>query len=111
MEIPLLAGRKFTKWDDARAPRIAVVNQSFAREFFPNESPIGKRFTFYGDKPDEYEIVGLVKDAKYRRQRDDAPPTTYLPWRQAEHNLIGSATVEMRFTGDPSATVAAVPPA
>src|SRR5262245_40874710 len=96
MEIPLLAGRKFTRRDDAPAPRIAVVNQSFAREFFPNESPIGKRFTFYGKKPDEYEIVGLVQDAKYRRQRDDAPPTAYLPWRQ-NARMLGAATVEMRF--------------
>jgi predicted permease len=108
MEIPLLAGRAFTKQDDARAPKVVVVNQSFAREFFPNESPIGKRFTLNDKKPDEYEIVGLVKDAKYRRQRDDAPPTTYLPWRQDEHKLMARATVEMRFTGDPNATIAAV---
>jgi predicted permease len=107
MEIPLLAGRAFTKRDDARAPKVAVVNQSFAKEFFPNESPIGKRFTFDTKKPDEYEIVGLVKDAKYRRQRDDAPPTTYLPWRQNLRDM-DRATVEMRFTGDPNATIAAV---
>jgi predicted permease len=106
MEIQLLAGRAFTKRDDARAPRVAVVNQSFAKEFFPNENPIGKRFTFHGKKPDEYEIVGLVEDAKYRRQRDDAPPTTYLPWRQ-DARMMDQATVEMRFTGDPSATIAA----
>jgi len=106
MEIQLLAGRAFTKRDDALAPRVAVVNQSFAKEFFPNENPIGKRFTFYGKKPDEYEIVGLVKDAKYRRQRDDAPPTTYLPWRQ-DARMMDQATVEMRFTGDPNATIAA----
>ncbi|HEY6401266.1 MAG TPA: FtsX-like permease family protein, partial [Blastocatellia bacterium] len=105
MEIPLLAGRAFTKRDDARALKVVVVNQSFAKEFFPNESPIGKRFTFDDKKPDEYEIVGLVKDAKYRRQRDDAPPTAYLPWRQ---DVMGRATVEMRFTGDPNATIAAV---
>ena len=107
MEIPLLAGRAFTKRDDARAPKVVVVNQSFASEFFPNESPIGKRFTFDVKKLDEYEIVGLVKDAKYRRQRDDAPPTAYLPWRQDVREM-GSATVEMRFTGDPNATIAAV---
>jgi predicted permease len=107
MEIPLLAGRAFTKRDDTRAPKVAVVNQSFAKEFFPNESPIGKRFSLDDDKPDEYEIVGLVKDAKYRRQRDDAPPTAYLPWRQDPRDM-GRATVEMRFKGDPNATIAAV---
>src|SRR6266545_1650311 len=107
MEIPLLAGRAFTKRDDARAPKVAVVNQSFAREFFPNESPIGKRFTLDQKKPDEYEIVGLVKDAKYRRQRDDAPPTTYLPWRQGMSWMTG-AMFYLRTTGDPTAMVAAV---
>ena len=107
MEIPLLAGRTFTKQDGARAPNVVVVNQSFAKEFFPNESPIGKRLSFDPEKPDEYEIVGLVKDAKYRRQRDDAPPTTYMPWRQNLRDL-DRATVEMRFTGDPNATIAAV---
>jgi predicted permease len=107
MEIPLLAGSAFTKRDDARAPKVAVVNQSFAKEFFFNESPIGKRFTLDSKKPDEYEIVGLVKDAKYRRQRDDAPPTAYLPWRQNLRDM-DRATVEMRFTGDPNATIAAV---
>src|SRR5262249_3414245 len=107
MEIPLLAGRAFTKQDDARAPKVVVVNQSFASEFFPNESPIGKRFTFDSKKPAEYEIVGLAKDAKYRRQRDDAPPTAYLPWRQSLR-AMDRATVEMRFTGDPNATIAAV---
>jgi predicted permease len=107
MEIPLLAGRTFTKHDDERAPKVVVINQSFAKEFFPNESPVGKRFTFDRKKPDEYEIVGLVKDAKYRRQRDDAPPTTYMSWRQKLRGM-GRATVEMRFTGDPNATIAAV---
>jgi len=107
MEIPLLAGRAFTKRDDARAPKVAVVNQSFAKEFFPNESPIGKRFSLDDKKPDEYEIVGLVKDAKYRRQRDDAPPTAYLPWRQDPRDM-DRATVEMRFTGNLNATIAAV---
>jgi predicted permease len=107
MEIPLLAGRAFTKQDDSRAPKVVVVNQSFAREFFPNESPIGKRFTFDQKKPDEYEIVGLVKDAKYRRQRDDAPSTAYLPWRQ-DLPEMDRATVEMRFKGNPSETIAAV---
>ncbi|HEY7180235.1 MAG TPA: ABC transporter permease, partial [Blastocatellia bacterium] len=107
MEIPLLAGRAFTKRDDSRAPKVVVVNQSFARKFFPDESPIGKRFTFDQKKPDEYEIIGLVKDAKYRRQRDDAPPTAYLPWRQ-DLREMDRATVEMRFRGNPSETIAAV---
>jgi hypothetical protein len=67
MEVPMLAGRPLKAQDNARAPRVAVVNQTFANQYFPNENPVGKRFTFDDRKPDEIEIVGLVKDAKYTR--------------------------------------------
>jgi predicted permease len=107
MEIPLLAGRSFTRQDDERAPKIAVVNQTFANQFFPNESPLGKHFTFDIKKPDEIEIVGLVKDAHFANQRDDAPPTIYLPWRQAA-NIMLEANFEVRTSGDPTALIASV---
>ncbi|HMG76364.1 MAG TPA: ABC transporter permease [Pyrinomonadaceae bacterium] len=107
MEIPLLAGRTLKPQDDAKAPKVAVVNQTFASKYFPNEDPIGKRFTFDSSKPDEVEIVGLAKDAKYTRQRDDFPPTAYSSWRQ-ELNGMRGATFEVRTTGDPTAAVAAV---
>src|SRR5882672_9427115 len=74
MEIPLLLGRSLTPQDDARAPQVAVVNQTFAQRFFPNENPIGKRFGFRSEKPDEIEIIGLARDAKYTSQRDEPPP-------------------------------------
>jgi predicted permease len=107
MGIPLLAGRALTTQDDARAPRVAVVNQAFANRFFPDENPIGKRFTFDSSKPDEIEIVGLAKDAKYRKQRDEVAPTAYRPWRQGLREM-DSATLELRAAGDPTAVVAAV---
>src|SRR5262245_28310856 len=107
MEIPLLAGRALNRRDDERAPRIAVVNQAFAHKFFPNENPVGKRFAFDSKKPDEFEIVGLVKDAKYASQRKDKPPTVYRPWRQAAA-VMPVATFELRSTGDPGALIAAV---
>lgn len=107
LEIPLLAGRTFKQQDDERVPKVVVVNQTFANKYFPNESPLGKRFTFDTKKPDEFEIIGLVKDAKYGKQRDDIPPTTYLPWRQ-HPNSMRSGTVELRIAGDPQSTIAAV---
>ncbi len=107
MQIPLLAGRGLTSRDDANSPRVAVVNQTFANKYFPNESPIGKRFAFDPKKPDEIEIVGLVKDAKYTRQRDDVPPTAYTSWRQ-ELRSMGNATIEVRTAGDPTNSIAAV---
>jgi predicted permease len=107
MEIPLLAGRSLTEQDNARAPKVVVVNQTFANKYFPDESPIGKRFAFATDKPDEIEIVGLAKDAKYTSQRDKIPPTVYLSWRQ-EMRSMGGATLELRTEGDPTAVVTAV---
>jgi len=108
MEIPLLAGRALNAQDDARAPRIVVVNQTFANKYFPNENPIGKRFTFDSSKPDEIEIVGLAKDAKYTKQRDEILPTAYAPWRQWLRSMEGAATFEVRAAGAPTAIVAAV---
>jgi predicted permease len=107
MEIPLLQGRAFNRQDDERAPKVVIVNQTFANRFFPNETPIGKRFTFDIKKPDEIEIVGLVKDAKYATQREETPPTCYLPWRQSVNSMVG-ANFQLRITGDPSAAIAAV---
>ena len=99
MEIPLLAGRSLNARDDARAPKVVIINQTFAKKYFPNENPIGKRFTFDPAKPDEIEIVGLAKDAKYTRQRDNIPPTVYLSWRQELRNMSG-VTFEVRTMGD-----------
>jgi predicted permease len=107
MEIPLLAGRTFKPQDDAKTPKVAVVNQTFASKYFPGENPIGKRFTFDSTKPDEVEIVGLAKDAKYARQRDEIPPTAYSSWRQ-ELGVMRGATFELRTSGDPAAAVTAV---
>jgi predicted permease len=107
MGIPLLAGRTLKAEDDSRAPRVVVVNQVFANKYFPDENPIGQRFTFDTTKPDQIEIVGLAQDAKYARQRDEIPPTVYTSWRQ-ELRAMGSVTFEVRTAGDPTASVAAV---
>jgi len=107
MEIPLLAGRAFIRQDDERAPRVAIVNQAFARRCFPGENPLGKRFGFYEKGANEVEIIGLVKDSKYASQRQDVPPTAYFPWRQ-ELSDMDSATFELRAAGDPKTIVGAV---
>ena len=107
MEIPLLLGRTFTAQDDLRAPKVAVVNQTFAREYFPEGNPIGKRFGFDIAKPDEIEIIGLVKDAKYTSQRDETPATMYRSWLQTP-GATDSMTFEVRTTGDPKSVVATI---
>ena len=87
----LVAGRKFTPSDTAAAPAVAIVNETFARRFFPNGA-LGKRFRIEGrpgqTKPME-EIVGIVEDAKYETMREDPVPTAYFPLAQSP-----------RFSGD-----------
>ena len=107
MEIPLLLGRGLTEQDDERAPRVAIVNQAFVKAHFPNESPIGKRFGFEEKNPNEIEIVGVARDAKYTSQRDSVEPTVYQSWRQVLGRM-GFATFEVRTAGDPSTVVAGV---
>jgi predicted permease len=107
MGIPLLAGRTLKPSDDANAPRVAVVNETFAKKYFPNGNPVGQRFTFDPKKPDEVEIIGLAKDAKYTRQRDEIPPTAYVSWRQELRGMSG-ATMEVRTAGDPNNLIASV---
>jgi predicted permease len=107
MEIPLLLGRNFTTQDDARAPKVAIVNQSFANAHFPNQNPIGQRFSFDSEKPGEIEIIGLARDAKYTSQRDETEPTAYISWAQAL-DYMGSPTFEVRTTSDPGSFSAAI---
>lgn len=107
LEIQLLAGRTLNQHDDEHSPRVAVVNQTFVDRYLPNESPIGKRFTFDPKKPDEIEIVGLVKDAKYATQREETQPTAYLPWRQ-DLTWMRNVSFELRTSGAPTAIIAGV---
>jgi predicted permease len=106
MGIPLLQGRTLRPSDDAKTPRVVVVNQTFAKKYFPNENAIGKRFTFDTSKPDEIEIIGVAQDAKYTRQRDEIPPTVYSSFRQERAQT--SATFEVRTAADPNTLIAAV---
>ncbi|HEX8501474.1 MAG TPA: ABC transporter permease [Pyrinomonadaceae bacterium] len=107
MEVPLLAGRTLSEHDDARAPKVAVVNETFARAFFGGGNPLGRRISFDAEKPGDVEIVGLARDAKYTSQRAKTPPTAYLPWLQ-ELRAAGSVYFEVRTSGDPEAAVAGV---
>jgi len=106
MGIPLLYGRTFRPEDTATTPKVVVVNQTFANKFFPNQNALGKRFTLDPAKPDELEIIGIARDAKYARQRDDVPPTVYGSYRQERPMSFG--VFEVRTAGDPSAIVTSV---
>jgi predicted permease len=81
MRIPLLAGRGPQTGDTARGPKVAFINATFARKYFPDTSPMGRRFRWKGDK-DWIEVAGMVGDVRFYSVRDEAPPTAYLPFLQ-----------------------------
>jgi putative ABC transport system permease protein len=88
METPLLAGRDFDERDTASSPRVAIVNQSFARAMTHGANPIGMSFHLpVGPHRPEFtiQIVGLVKDTKYHDLRDENIAIAYIPVAQAEN--------------------------
>jgi predicted permease len=105
LEIPLLRGRSFTAQDDQHAPKVAIISQTFARQFFPNDDALGKRVNIEGER--EVEIVGLVADTKYRSQREEIKPLLYTPWRQ-EGAALGEVYFALRTAGEPTALAATV---
>ncbi len=81
MGIPLLRGRPFNEQDREGAARVAIINKSFADQFFPNEDPIGKRISTSG--PDAWsEIVGIVGDVKTSGLDQDTVVQSYEPLAQ-----------------------------
>jgi predicted permease len=99
MEIPVLLGRGFSTRDHETAPKVAAINDAAAKKYFPNENPVGQRFGTSPETTDQFEIVGVLRDAKYNSVRDPAPPTMYVPYLQVR---TGSAVIEVRTAADPA---------
>lgn len=110
---PIVRGRGFTDQDTATSQMVAVVNQTFVKKFFPNEDPIGHHFGTFDQKyAADYEIVGIVADAKYNNPRDPARPMYFRPMTQLnttiqEHSFVTAETrslfpnsITLRYSGD-----------
>jgi putative ABC transport system permease protein len=101
MGTPLLAGRDISASDRGNSPKVVVVNEALAEKFFKGQNPLGKTFTIgLPGRPDasEYQIVGLVADAKYVSLREPAPPTLYTAWGQSD-TASSSAIITLRVNG------------
>ena len=80
---PLTLGREFDDRDTGASWKVAIVNESFARYFFGDAPPLGRRVTSLDTT---YEIVGVVRDAKYRNLREPIMKTMYISWLQREED-------------------------
>jgi putative ABC transport system permease protein len=96
---PIVAGRDLSESDRQGAPRVAVVNETFARRFSSGASPIGKSMTLYPGTSmalGPIQIVGVVRDAVYSSLRFDAPPSFYVPLAQFDHlPALGIRTIAL----------------
>jgi predicted permease len=87
---PVIRGRGFTHQDTATSAMVAVVNQAFVKKFFPKEDPIGHHFGVFDQKyASNFEIVGIVADAKYTNPRDLVRPMYFRPMTQFNRNVTG----------------------
>ncbi len=101
----LLAGRDFTEQDDQKSQRVAIVNETFARRFFPGEDPIGKRFSLRQAEGIKNQIVGVVEDGKYAGLNEGPKPYVARPVWQSD---VGATSVIVRTDGDPQRLIGAV---
>ena len=110
---PVIRGRGFTEQDTASSRMVAVVNQEFVKKFFPKEDPIGRHFGVFDQKySSNFEIVGIVADAKYTNPRDSVRPMYFRPMTQFNRNVTGRQffmaesrslypnSITLQYTGD-----------
>jgi len=104
LRTPFLLGRDFSEHDDLSAPKVMIVNESVARRFFGRQSPLGKTIGVPGEQPgqqDDYQIIGVVQNAKYAEINEGDALTVYLssaqdanPWSGVNFEIRSERPVE-----------------
>jgi putative ABC transport system permease protein len=108
LNIPMLRGRDFSERDDSKAPGVVIVNEAFARKYFPNEDAVGKRITpgaSNSGEPPLREIIAVVGNVKNRSLDSEVVPVYYIPSTQLN---FGSMSVCLRTSNDPHSVASAV---
>jgi predicted permease len=108
MGISLLAGREFTRSDTLGSPKVAIVNEAFAKKFNLGRDVVGKRIGSGGGNGSKLDtqIVGFAKDAKYSEVKDAVPPIFFLPYRQDDR--VGAMTFYVRTSLAPEQVLQSV---
>jgi predicted permease len=108
MGIHLLNGRGFTTRDTVTAPKVALVNATFAKRYFAGTVPVGRHIGLGGDPgtPTDVEIVGVINDTRYESLRDEIPPQVFLC--EAQRPAYGSRVLYVLTERDPASTFGAI---
>ena len=101
----LIAGRDFTEQDGDQSPRVAVVNETFARRFWPGADAIGKRFSIPSRGDELIQVIGIARDGKYRSLSEAPQPFVFTSIRQS---YAGLTTLVVRTNDAPAQTLAAL---
>ncbi len=96
LHVPVVRGRGFTPADRAGSQNVVVVNETFARRFWPGEDPVGKRLTHFSGLED-LQVVGVARDGKYTSLGEDPTPYVYGAYLQEPRDMV----VHVRTSGDP----------
>jgi predicted permease len=105
--VPVLSGREFTPSDRLGSPKVAIVNEAFAKKFKLGRDAVGKHLAESGAKINDIEIVGLVKDAKYNNVKDEIPPVYFRPW--AQDSTTGFLNFYVRTAMEPRQIMRTIP--
>jgi putative ABC transport system permease protein len=100
LKIPMMRGRVFTNADDEKAQYVGIVNESFAKKYWPNLDPIGRHFKIGSDPNHSIEVVGVAKNSRFQGMTGDINPFFYLPFIQ--HYAFNSLeALQVRTLGPP----------
>jgi predicted permease len=109
LQTAVLRGRNFSTSDEGGALRAALVNEAFARRYFPHQDPLGKHFSAtVGRTAADLEIVGVVSDVVANDIRAAAPPTVYVPYFQVQVTAQNFSTLQIRTAGPQGALADAI---
>jgi putative ABC transport system permease protein len=105
MGIPLLKGRELTDEDHERAPMVTVINETMAKQYWPNEDPIGQRIKETSNERAWREIVGIVGSVRHRARGEEPRPEMFVPWSQFPATTLNLA---VRTQAEPASFGAAL---
>jgi len=104
LRIPLVGGREFTDDDRKDTVKVAIVSEAMAKQFWPNENAVGKRFHFFGETQPR-EVVGVARNTAVNAIGEEPQPLAYLPLTQ---DYSPAATMQVRTNGQPGPVIATV---
>jgi hypothetical protein len=104
LRIPLVGGREFSDADRKDTKQVAIINEAMAKQFWPDQNVVGKRFHFFGETQLR-EVVGVVRNTVVNNIGEEPQPLAYLPLTQ---DFSPAVTMQVRTNGRPEAVISSV---